>query len=221
LLTVASVGNAPHLSWFGQRLTTQGIAVSTMPAPAGLGDWVGLCSGSLCIDTANGLHWTRQQHAARCSALKLDYLELAGPWQEQGGQWGFILFVGGDAPALEQARPLLDALAPLPGAWLHCGPAGSASFTAAVFATLSQPLAALPQLTPERSPHDARDWQALLGKQLETTRRLGQLARDYLTSQGLPEVAPSLAEPPPHYASLLAQLLLVIASALDSNNAPQ
>ncbi|MCW3481171.1 hypothetical protein OL229_16635 [Neisseriaceae bacterium JH1-16] len=221
MLTVSSVGNALHLNWLGQRLTDQGIAVSPGSAPAGLADWVGLCQDTLCLDTADALHWTRQQRAAHCSALKLDYLELAGPWQEQGGRWGFILFVGGDAPALERARPLLDALAPLPSAWLHCGPAGAASFTATVFATLSQPLAVLPQLSPEQSPHAATDWQALLAKQLDTTRRLGQLARDYLASQGLPEAVPSLAEPPPHYAALLAQLLLVIASALDDNSASQ
>jgi len=215
LLTVTTIGSAPHLAWFSQRLAGQGSTAAPGPPPAGLTGWTGLYQDKLCIDSANGLHWTRQERAAQCHALGLEYLELAGPWQEQGTQWGFILFVGGDEVALQRARPLLDALAPLPGAWMHCGPAGAASFTACVFATLSLPLAALPPLSPELSAREVTDWQAILSHQLETVRQLGLLARDYLQSQGLHET-PSLSEPPPHYAALLAQLLLVLAAPLDT-----
>ncbi|MDN0076044.1 hypothetical protein QU481_14225 [Crenobacter sp. SG2303] len=216
MLTVTAIGSAPHLAWFSQRLAGQGNTAAPGPPPAGLPEWTGLCLGSLCIDSADGLHWARQERAAQCHALGLDYVELAGPWQEQGTQWGFILFVGGDEAALQRARPLLDALAPLPGAWMHCGPAGAASFTACVLAALSLPLAALPTLSPELSPRDITDWQAILSHQLETVRQLGILARDYLQSQGLREAPPSLSEPSPHYAALLAQLLLVLATPLDT-----
>lgn len=130
-------------------------------------------------------------------------------------QYGFMLFVGCTPALREQARPLLDALAPLPGAWLWCGPRGSARFCRAIFDTLAYingPLlsATLGSATP------LPDWQAFFREQQTLAQHLLALARRYRHAQhddSTPDLAALLQEfarPPhlhSHYALTLARLL--------------
>ena len=153
-------------------------------------------------------------------------LEINSPWQPPAGNGGFALLVAGSRPALEQARPLLDALAVQPGAWLYCGPLGAASFCRRVFDVLfylTGPL--LLQQAPGSS--QPLDWPALLQQQQQLLTQLAALCRDYLQQQGAVVIGEAeqwqlLAEfqqPPAqqqHFALNLAQLLL-LANNLGEN----
>lgn len=110
-------------------------------------------------------------------------------WQDNpfAARYGFLLMVGGAAPALEPARPLLDALAPAPGAWLHAGGLGAPAFLAALAQEMGcsfSSLAGLMQTLP------GSGWQAFWQVQRQLLERLGELARAYLAATANEEYLP-------------------------------
>lgn len=130
-------------------------------------------------------------------------------------QYGFMLFVGGTPEQCQQAKPLLDALAPAPDAWLWCGPPGAGQFCRRVFDVfiyLNGPILG-------EMRHDSQllpDWQRFFAQQLTLAGQLLALAQQYRRAQqdeNTPELLTLLqdfARPPaqqPHYALTLARLL--------------
>ncbi|MFC3533383.1 6-phosphogluconate dehydrogenase [Vogesella facilis] len=180
----------------------------------------------------NCLQW--QQLLIHCGLLPLSStpaanlaLELNSPWLPPQAGSGFALLVAGQRQALQQARPLLDALAPQAGGWLYCGPLGAASFCRRVFDALfylSGPLLLQQAASGQPLPID---WPGLLLQQQELLQQLAALSRDYLQQQGDSaaangepwQVLDDFRQPPQqqqHFARSLAHLLL-LAHGLGEN----
>ncbi|OWY38686.1 hypothetical protein CEK28_11360 [Xenophilus sp. AP218F] len=212
-------GLAPHLDWLQQRLSAQGLPVTRdrQPLPAWLpADWQGIWLGDswldLDTDASPGLS-AREQSCERHGA---PLLELAGEWQAEGSRHGFILYYGGPKPPAPAAQALLDALSPLPGCWLPCGPPGSGRFCLQAFAGLRH---ACQQALPLGAAPSGIDWQAGLARQLDLADKLGQLAENYLTQHApdyLQGPKPEHWRLPPgqqaHFAANLAACLHLAAS---------
>ena len=83
-----------------------------------------LGSGDIIVDCGPA-HYRAAQDRARMLAGKEIFLVDAGM---AGGdeENGYALTLGGEAQAIEQIKPGLEAIAP--GRWLHCGPSGSGYF---------------------------------------------------------------------------------------------
>ena len=204
-------GHCPQLQWIAERLRAAGHRL----APAA-GDDDG------CALFAPGLRLELSDHApADWDALAGQHagalVDVSGPWHPLGARYGFCLYAGGDAAALDTARPLLDALAPAPGAWLACGPLGSASFVHQVLDALLFACGLLGRAgwsSPGERPSPP-DWAALFAEQRLLAAQLLRLAQRYLAHHPAPQaptdaLLAALATPPgqhPHYAQLLAQWL--------------
>ena len=149
------------------------------------------------------------------TATEMLDVELASMSHPLASEYGFMLFVGASPALCERARPLLDALAPVPGAWLWCGPMGSAQFCQRVFDAVLHihgPLLSEQLLSPRTTP----DWADFFTRQLDLADKLRQLADDYRARHHdhepltLETLAPWLTLPPKqqsHYALTLARLL--------------
>jgi hypothetical protein len=224
-MQIIPLGHEPHLEWIRRRLTAQGFCLPTEPSLAPLvpyafaADWQALGYGDVLLDLKRA---TPDSCAARerdCRAHGLGYVDVAANWQAPGEQQGFALFVGGANRALDGARPVLDALAPLPGAWLHCGPAGSGHFVATVFEALSYAFGLLLQAgwtAPGETPRPP-DWNHFFGQQKELAANLLQLSQLYLVQHPAQweahdpwQLLAQFARPAHqqnHYALILAQLI--------------
>ena len=142
-------------------------------------------------------------------------VELAVTPHPAAQQFGYMLFVGCTPALREQARPLLDALAPAPGAWLWCGPRGAGRFCQRVFDAflyINGPL-----LHDMLQPGQTQpDWVAFFASQWQLGQQLLARAQQYRRAQhddSQPDLAALLQEfarPPllhSHYALTLARLL--------------
>ena len=103
-----------------------------------------LAAGDILIDGGNSHYKDDVTHAKGLRESGIHYLDVGTSGGVWGLQRGYCLMIGGDAAAVEQARPIFQALAPgnggtrLPGrsgepapaeqGWLHCGPVGSGHF---------------------------------------------------------------------------------------------
>ena len=144
-LNILAFGNSLPLSWLTQRLRAQGHlvrvqhplssdVVSHLPQNAS-------CSGFMLeqclisIDERGNLasYWLEKT----VSFSQFGYAEVVGNWHPAGVKFGFMFFLGCAAETCRTIHPFLEALAPLPDAWLYCGPPGSASFTHRVFSSLT------------------------------------------------------------------------------------
>lgn len=154
-------------------------------------------------------------------------LELNSPWLPPQAGSGFALLVGGQREALQQAQPLLDALAPQAGSWLYCGPLGAASFCRRVFDALFYLSGPLLLQTATSGQSATIDWPSLLLQQQQLLQQLAALSRDYLQQQGETpatadeqwQVLNDFRQPPlqqQHFARNLARLLL-LANSLGEN----
>ncbi|WP_434633864.1 hypothetical protein [Chromobacterium sp. CV08] len=204
-------GQAPHLSWFLRRLEAQGLAAPVDRAPPARlpPDWVGIELADCWLDLGRDGDLPLAERMAHCRDTGLDLVELAGDWLEPAAEHGFMLLVGNAPAPASAAWRVLDALAPRPGCWLHCGPTHSARFCQRVFAAMQhQGLSALP--TPDGSPHPL-DWEKMLQTQWLIAEKLRQLAEDYLSSQiGHPPPYPSpLPDEVRHFAANLARGILL------------
>lgn len=223
-MQIIPLGHEPPLEWIRRRLTAQGFTLpaesSTLPAarPPFAADWQALDYSGVILDLKRATPDTSTARERECRAHGLDYVDVAANWQAPGVQQGFALFVGGTNLALDSARPVLDALAPLPGAWLHCGPAGSGHFVATVFEALSYAFGLILQAgwnTPGESPRPP-DWNHFFDQQKELAENLLQLSRCYLQQHQVQaahdpwQLLARFALPvhqQNHYALILAQLI--------------
>lgn len=69
-------------------------------------------------------------------------VRLCWQWHPLAGELGLVQLVGGESAAVAAATPVLDALAPVPGAWLHVGDMMGAAWMAGCLAELGTGLAA-------------------------------------------------------------------------------
>lgn len=220
-MEIAALGQAPHLDWIVRRLADRGfhLAPEPPPSPFLVHDWQGLSAPGLLIDTSAAKPADLRHRAELMRAAPAAYVELAAPWHPLGQQLGFMLFVGGDAEGLALAKPILDALAPLPGAWLACGPAGAASFVYGLYHKLWQAcISALPRADTAQSL-DPPDWMGLLQQQQALSTELFISAESYLNQLPEHERPPAdasllveFARPPmlqPHYARTLAAVMVM------------
>jgi 6-phosphogluconate dehydrogenase len=83
--------------------------------------------GDVLVDGANSYFRDSMRRAEKYTAMGFDYLDVG----VSGGVWGlengYCMMVGGDAPAVERVKPVLDTLAP-PNGWAHFGKSGAGHF---------------------------------------------------------------------------------------------
>lgn len=245
-MQIITLGNEPYLEWIRRRLTAQGFGLPAEPFPsppasdAFAADWQALQYGGVLLDLKRATPDSCAARERHCREFGLGYVDVAANWQAPGVQQGFALFVGGSDRALDGARPVLDALAPLPGAWLHCGPAGSGHFVATVFEALSYAFGLLLQAgwtAPGETPRPP-DWNHFFSQQKELAANLLQLSRLYLAQHSPQQEAhdpwqllarfalPAYQQS--HYALILAQLIelalgqgLALQAIFDSLSQPR
>lgn len=187
-MDIEAYGNSGTLTAVCTRLAAKGHALSRRDGPDAL-----VC-GRWFLDLS-----TPAPQAAQALAVLHGncYADLAAHWLPAGEQSGFAVYAGG---AAAEASAVADALAPLPGAWLDCGPAGSATFSWQCVEALryAQHLGLLHGALP-----DADEW---LRRQQQLLARLDELAGRYLACHPAPAVcAPAFpAAGHPHFAQALA-----------------
>lgn len=217
IVTYIAQGSAPQLHWLQQRLASRGLSASAGASglPSWLPrDWQGFYLSSCCWINIDPLHQASLSSRLRlCHKQGIPFLELDGAWQPLGTDFGFMLLLGAEPAPPPTAVALLDALAPLPAAWLRCGPAGSARYTRQVWEALlfmlrrHAPPSPATQITP--------DWKTALREQWQLWEQLVRLSQRYLTERNLTADSATarqdFAEPPrlqDHYAASLARLIL-------------
>lgn len=89
-----------------------------------------LSAGDILIDGGNSNYKDSIRHAAEAAKKGIKFLDVG----TSGGIWGlkegYSLMIGGDADAVETARPVFETLAPgISEGWGHVGPHGSGHFT--------------------------------------------------------------------------------------------
>ncbi|MDF0604120.1 hypothetical protein HZU77_000425 [Neisseriaceae bacterium TC5R-5] len=213
-------GSALPLNWFRQRLLARGMPATLQPSmllkPLPF-DW----QGCLVSDSAR-YYWldtpllqtsTWQQRRDICQQDGIEFIELNGQWQDLGLQFGFMLFTGYQQTYPLEVQALLDALAPMPKAWLPCGPPGSAHYTRQVWDALFFMLRA--GLLGLGRPDSCLHWEDCWLQQWELYKNLEQLSRQYLTAQKLSVLGGNVVadfsvrpQQQPHYAANLARLII-------------
>ncbi|AXK38186.1 hypothetical protein [Crenobacter cavernae] len=181
-MEIAALGHAPHLDWIRRRLVARGFVLAGVGAAMlpGQPDWQGLAAPGLLVDLGQPTLANARYRAELAHAVPAAYVELAGAWHPLGEQYGFMLIAAGDDDALCVACPVLDALAPLPGAWLNAGPAGAAGFVHSYLDRLTRACLAA-------WPHDAQsqpDCPGLFDSQRALTEELVALSDAYWQSLG-------------------------------------
>ena len=88
-----------------------------------------LSKDDILIDGGNSNYKDTQRRAASLKAQGFQFVDVG----TSGGIWGlkegYSMMVGGDKPAVERLRPLLETLAPAKDeGWGHVGPAGAGHF---------------------------------------------------------------------------------------------
>lgn len=87
-----------------------------------------LAPGDRVVDGANGHYRDAMANAARFEAAGIGFADAG----VSGGVWGlengYALMLGGAAEDVAALGRVFGALAPKPGQWLHCGPAGAGHF---------------------------------------------------------------------------------------------
>jgi 6-phosphogluconate dehydrogenase len=87
-----------------------------------------LAPGDRVVDGANGHYREAMARAGRFSALGIGFVDAG----VSGGIWGlangYSLMLGGEEEDITALERVFAALAPHPGQWLRCGPAGAGHF---------------------------------------------------------------------------------------------
>ncbi len=87
-----------------------------------------LAPGDRVIDGANGHYRDTIARAQRFEAAGIGFVDAGVSGGVWGLEQGYALMLGGAAPDVTALERVLQALAPVPGQWLHCGPAGAGHF---------------------------------------------------------------------------------------------
>ncbi|MTD32755.1 hypothetical protein [Paludibacterium denitrificans] len=157
MVTYTALGNAPYLPRFLHRLAAQGVVA--YPTPHHLAQhgwlpaaWQGFLADNTLLDltTDNTEQLLATQTLAQQHGKTL--IEVSGSFLPAGAAHGFMLLVGYSGELPNAAQLWLDAAAPAPGAWLPCGPVGSARFTRYILDAMRfARQQALADLTPQSS----------------------------------------------------------------------
>ena len=88
-----------------------------------------LSVGDTVVDGGNSNYKDTQRRSRQFADRQLKYVDCG----TSGGIWGltegYSMMVGGEAPAVERLRPILETLAPAPNrGWGHVGPSGAGHF---------------------------------------------------------------------------------------------
>ena len=160
-----------------------------------------LAPGDRVVDGANGHYRDAMANAARFEAAGIGFADAG----VSGGVWGlengYALMLGGAAEDVAALGRVFGALAPKPGQWLHCGPAGAGHFVKMIHNGieygLMQAYAEGFALMREHPDFDL-DLAAIAGNWLQGSvvrSWLLELARDALAGDpGLAGVAPVVAD---------------------------
>lgn len=224
-MTYIAQGSATQLHWLQQRLAGRGL-----PALADAGDppdWLPADWQGFYLPPDSWLNVDPDHQATllprreQCQHHGIRLLELDGAWQPLGRDFGFMLLLGAEHAPSAAAITLLDALAPLPGAWLRCGPVGSARYTRQVWEALLFILRR--HAPPTTGTPIALDWETTLRQQWQLWEQLLLLSRRYLDEHALAAdnadarqafaKAPSQQE---HYAASLARLIVAAGGCHDA-----
>jgi 6-phosphogluconate dehydrogenase len=126
---------APNLAEAVAQLQAPRVAWSMVPAGAPtdrqIRDLIPLLEpGDIIVDGGNSNYRDSVQRGAMLKEHDLHFVDCG----TSGGVWGldngYCLMLGGDAPALQALRPVLEALAPAPDrGWAHVGPVGAGHYT--------------------------------------------------------------------------------------------
>jgi hypothetical protein len=231
---IAVVGACEHNDWFARRLSERGLPVDvdgTLPLPdlkRLLGQtWSGLVVNNMLVDTGATSMVQRHVLASTLHALGIEYAELSGQWLHHGTEFGFAIFTGINAAHRTQLAPLLDALAPQPGAWLHCGPPGSGCYASRIFDALAMAcvLALRAGWSGPGEPTRAPDWIAFFSQQKVLADKLLELSRLYLSLHPAHPVKDpwkqleSFSQPPMHQEHFSANLARLLVLALGHHTA--
>lgn len=235
MVTYTALGNAPYLPWFLHRLAAQGVVA--YPTPHHLAQhgwlpaaWQGFLADNTLLDltTDNTEQLLATQTLAQQHGKTL--IEVSGAFLPAGAAHGFMLLVGYSGELPNTAQLWLDAAAPAPGAWLPCGPVGSARFTRYILDAMRFAWQqALADLTPQSSQDPLHiDWQQLFQKQLTLAENMLALARQYLKRHGLDTetletstVLSDFSTPAREQAHFAANLARMIVLALGLGQAVQ
>ena len=120
------------LSELPSQLAPRRIVWMMVPAGAPVEDVIdsivdGLEQGDIIIDGGNSHYKDSVKRAEVLAGKGIFYLDVGTSGGLEGAEKGASLTVGGPIEAYEAALPLLETIA-LPGAILHCGPAGAGHY---------------------------------------------------------------------------------------------
>jgi 6-phosphogluconate dehydrogenase len=87
-----------------------------------------LVPGDRVVDGANGHYRETMARAARFEAAGIGFVDAGVSGGIRGLANGYSLMLGGAQEEVAGLERVLDALAPQPGQWLRCGPAGAGHF---------------------------------------------------------------------------------------------
>ena len=220
-------GTSPQLHWTCQRLLAAGLPCKVPEAsPIWLPpEWEGYLAGNCWLDLATDDSLALAARAEYCQQHGVSLVEICASWQPQGETMGFMLLCGSAERPCCSAVQWLDHCAPLTGAWLHCGPSGSARYTQHVLHALQHAWQLAWQQSPSTGKPQLLDWEVLMQQQWHIADKLLQLSQAYLSSHGItPDPADSsmlrqrFALPPSHQQHFAANLALLIVLAMQQRD---
>jgi hypothetical protein len=144
-----------------------------------------LPSGGLLMTAGHPSFDDYQQSAHWASTQHWQHVDLALTGEPQcAAQLGWMMAASGEGAALQQAAPLLDALAPMGrNSWLHAGGAGAASFLALIQHIMLQPLIESWKIIfPNGKPFPKTDLHKLAELQTAQWQAIAPLCQQYLAS---------------------------------------
>lgn len=220
-------GTAPHLHWLSQRLRQRSLLQpAESAAPAWLPhDWLGYAADDCWLDLASDDSSALELRLHHCQQQHITPVEICGQWQPQGEQLGFMLLCGGTLPLPANAIHWLDTIAPLPGAWLHCGPTGSARYTLHVMNAMQYAWQLAWQQMPASTTPVAINWEQAMQQQMEMADKLLTLSQHYLQQHGIDAASHDAASvrtqfslPPGQQTHFAANLALLIVLAMQQRD---
>jgi 6-phosphogluconate dehydrogenase len=133
-VTAGGAGGADTLAALAGKLAKARAVWIMVPSGAPVDETIAaltphLSKDDILIDGGNSNYKDTQRRAANLKAQGFQFVDVG----TSGGIWGlkegYSMMVGGDKPAVERLRPLLETLAPSKDeGWGHVGPAGAGHF---------------------------------------------------------------------------------------------